>query len=167
MDTSPEFTEFEHDALTIVVFGASGDLAKKKTLPSLLELHRGGFLPARTQLLGVARSDMTTEQWHEKVSGHLDGPQDEIDDFLSIATYHACQYDDEEALAQILKEGAGELEVCDAGGQPAKCTCCSVQRSIATYSAWLPTSLAGSAAARYAPLPPATHPHSPAGGRHC
>jgi hypothetical protein len=36
------------DALTIFVVGASGDLAKKKTYPSLFDLFRLGFLPRNT-----------------------------------------------------------------------------------------------------------------------
>lgn len=32
-------------ALTIVVFGASGDLAKKKTLPAIFSLFVEGYLP--------------------------------------------------------------------------------------------------------------------------
>jgi glucose-6-phosphate 1-dehydrogenase len=36
------------DALTVFVVGASGDLAKKKTYPSLFDLFRHGFLPLNT-----------------------------------------------------------------------------------------------------------------------
>jgi hypothetical protein len=43
---SPGIEECDYlpDAVTIFVVGASGDLAKKKTYPSLFELHRSGFL---------------------------------------------------------------------------------------------------------------------------
>ncbi len=33
------------DPVTIVIFGASGDLAKRKLIPALYHLHAGGYLP--------------------------------------------------------------------------------------------------------------------------
>jgi hypothetical protein len=36
-------------SLSIVVLGASGDLATKKTFPAIFQLHRSGFLPRKLQ----------------------------------------------------------------------------------------------------------------------
>lgn len=46
-----------HDglSLSIVVLGASGDLATKKTFPALFQLYRQRFLPHRFQIVGYAR----------------------------------------------------------------------------------------------------------------
>ena len=41
---SVEHCQYLPDTLTIFVVGASGDLAKKKTYPSLFDLFRHGFL---------------------------------------------------------------------------------------------------------------------------
>jgi len=46
---------------TLVVFGATGDLARRKLLPAIYNLARDGALPERFELVGVAR----TEQPHE------------------------------------------------------------------------------------------------------
>ncbi|MDB5812344.1 MAG: glucose-6-phosphate dehydrogenase [Betaproteobacteria bacterium] len=50
-----------------VIFGATGDLMRRKLLPALFHLFAGGQLPARFHVLGVARSrDMTDagfRQW--------------------------------------------------------------------------------------------------------
>jgi glucose-6-phosphate 1-dehydrogenase len=44
-----------------VVFGASGDLARRKILPSLYSLSRAGMLPERHHIIGYARTDMDTD----------------------------------------------------------------------------------------------------------
>ncbi|TGZ58993.1 hypothetical protein CRM22_009307 [Opisthorchis felineus] len=43
----------------IVVFGASGDLAKKKTYPCIWWLFRDGLLPVKTYVIGYARSPLS------------------------------------------------------------------------------------------------------------
>ena len=50
---------------TVVIFGASGDLAKRKLLPALYNLvHCGqGMMPARSAVLGFARSPMSQEEF--------------------------------------------------------------------------------------------------------
>jgi glucose-6-phosphate 1-dehydrogenase len=49
----------------IVVFGASGDLARRKILPALYSLSRKGHLPERHHIIGYARSEMDTEKFRE------------------------------------------------------------------------------------------------------
>jgi glucose-6-phosphate 1-dehydrogenase len=48
------------DALTeetvIVVLGASGDLAQKKTFPALFALYQQGYLPKDVHIVGYART---------------------------------------------------------------------------------------------------------------
>ena len=40
----------------IVIFGASGDLAKRKVLPALYNLSREGLLPDPCAIVGFSRS---------------------------------------------------------------------------------------------------------------
>ena len=47
--------------LTVVIFGASGDLTARKLVPALFNLHRKGRLPAECRILGVARSPFTDD----------------------------------------------------------------------------------------------------------
>jgi glucose-6-phosphate 1-dehydrogenase len=44
--------EYMDEALTIVVLGASGDLAKKKIYPVLWALYRDGLMPEQTRIVG-------------------------------------------------------------------------------------------------------------------
>ncbi len=47
----------------IVVFGATGDLARRKLLPALFERDRAGQIPAEARIIGVARRAMSGEEF--------------------------------------------------------------------------------------------------------
>ncbi len=49
---------------TVILFGASGDLAKRKLLPGMLHLWRSGLLP-HMQVVGTARHDLDRESFIE------------------------------------------------------------------------------------------------------
>jgi glucose-6-phosphate 1-dehydrogenase len=59
------------DPSVLVIFGATGDLAKRKLLPALYNLNADGLLPDRFAVVGVARQEMTLDQYREKVSADL------------------------------------------------------------------------------------------------
>ena len=48
---------------TIVIFGASGDLATKKLAPALADLYAKGRLGPEVKIVGVSRSDMTADEF--------------------------------------------------------------------------------------------------------
>jgi glucose-6-phosphate 1-dehydrogenase len=48
---------------TLVIFGATGDLARRKLLPALYNLAADGALPERFNLIGVSRSDKAHEDF--------------------------------------------------------------------------------------------------------
>lgn len=52
-----------HQAFTFIVFGASGDLAKKKTFPALFALFSQGLIPCNVNIIGFARSEMSRDQF--------------------------------------------------------------------------------------------------------
>lgn len=49
----------------LVIFGANGDLAKRKLLPALYNLDEGGLLPAEWRVIGTARSEMSDDEFRE------------------------------------------------------------------------------------------------------
>jgi len=51
---------------TFVIFGASGDLAKKKIYPTLWWLYRDDLLPKPTKFCGYARSKLTIASLKEQ-----------------------------------------------------------------------------------------------------
>ena len=53
------------DNHVIVMFGATGDLARRKLLPGLFRLAAAGLMPDRYQIIGSARRDLTGDQFRE------------------------------------------------------------------------------------------------------
>jgi glucose-6-phosphate 1-dehydrogenase len=51
---------------TLVIFGATGDLARRKLLPAIYNLAHDGALPERFQLVGIARKEKTHEDYREE-----------------------------------------------------------------------------------------------------
>jgi len=47
------------DPVTFVIFGGAGDLAHRKLLPALYNLHLDGLLPPRVAIVGAGRGDMS------------------------------------------------------------------------------------------------------------
>lgn len=113
---SPDEVEWlTASALTVVVVGASGDLAKKKTFPSLLNLYRDGLLPDDTVVWGYARSKLSDDELRERLRPYLLQEkcvsEDVVDKFLSICRYQGgSTYGDLEAYT-TLKEAIEEREV--------------------------------------------------------
>jgi glucose-6-phosphate 1-dehydrogenase len=97
----------------MVVFGASGDLARRKLLPALYSLARQQLLPPGFRILGYARSSYSDDQFRELAAESLRkhaaaGPQDpHWESFLASLHYLAGGYDDPagfECLCLRLKE---------------------------------------------------------------
>jgi len=56
----------------VVIFGASGDLARRKLGPALYELEREGLLPDATAVVGTGRSPLTDEQFRDRLRGGVE-----------------------------------------------------------------------------------------------
>src|SRR5215470_5407092 len=61
---SPAATE---DSCTLVIFGASGDLTRRKLVPALWSLFQSRVLPEPFAVIGVARSEMNNEQFRARM----------------------------------------------------------------------------------------------------
>ena len=94
-------------ATTLVIFGATGDLGKKKLFPSVWDLYERGILPEVFHVLGFARSEMSDEQFRVYVkdiivSARPEAPMDRVEMFLEHLHYHSGLFDDvQEALDMI------------------------------------------------------------------
>ncbi len=53
------------EPVTLVIVGGAGDLAHRKLLPALYNLHVDGLLPPRFAAVGVGRGDMTDESYRD------------------------------------------------------------------------------------------------------
>lgn len=56
------------DPCIMVIFGASGDLTKRKLIPALYNLARDNLLSREFAVIGFARRPMTNEEFREKIS---------------------------------------------------------------------------------------------------
>ena len=92
------------EGLAIVVIGASGDLAKKKTYPSLLSLFAGSLLPPNVVIYGYARSKMSDDDLRKKLGPYLEGKQEApvVEEFLSRCFYQSgAGYGDAEGWKEL------------------------------------------------------------------
>jgi glucose-6-phosphate 1-dehydrogenase len=55
----------------LVIFGASGDLTKRKLIPALYELHTQQLLPEKLAVLGVSRTELSDAGFREKMKEFL------------------------------------------------------------------------------------------------
>ena len=56
------------DSFILVIFGASGDLTKRKLIPALFALYKQNLLPDRFAVLGVSRSDLSDTAFRERMN---------------------------------------------------------------------------------------------------
>jgi glucose-6-phosphate 1-dehydrogenase len=75
LSESPEYVDPtpDHGAppFTMVIFGATGDLTKRKLMPSLLNLAKDGLLAGNFAVLGVAIQPMTDKEYRAKIEADL------------------------------------------------------------------------------------------------
>ena len=94
------------DPGVVVIFGASGDLTKRKLLPALFHLEQQGLLPAEFAIVGVARRDLKSAFAGDmkdgilKFGGGKEGDK-KIDAFIEKVDYHAMDFDDDAGYADL------------------------------------------------------------------
>ena len=95
----PEGNERIPEAGILVVFGASGDLTKRKLLPALFHLEQAGLLPEKFAIVGVARRPLGDKFAADMRAGILefggvDGSDPKLDHFVSNISYYPLKFDD-------------------------------------------------------------------------
>ncbi len=105
---------------TLVIFGATGDLAKRKLLPALYNLAHDGALPERFHLVGVSRKEKAREHYRaeceEAIHKYSRRTPDEavLKKLLQHVRYVPGEFDDESVYPELGKvldafeEQAGE-----------------------------------------------------------
>ena len=56
----------------LVIFGASGDLASRKLVPAMYEMHVAGQLHPSTVILGVSRTQKTDDTWRDELKAWIE-----------------------------------------------------------------------------------------------
>src|SRR5665213_1301597 len=87
------------DPCIVVIFGASGDLTKRKLLPALYHLEQSGLLPKDFAVVGVARrplEDSFAGDMKEGIvgGGGVDDSDPKLAPFIDRIQYHSMNFDD-------------------------------------------------------------------------
>src|SRR6266849_8453541 len=91
----------------IVIFGAAGDLTKRKLLPALYNLKASGLLPRQLAIIGVTRKEKSHEQFREEQSKDIRefatrDVDDKLWDELRRALYYqAGEFTDPETYTKL------------------------------------------------------------------
>lgn len=86
---------------TIVVFGADGNLAKKKILPTIFKLWKTKMVPRDLLVIGFARSAMSTAEFRKLVFKCIYDPRQtnlERKEFQGCCHYASGQFNDVDAI---------------------------------------------------------------------
>mgnify|MGYP001443881622 CR=1 FL=1 len=92
-------TETEPLTRRLVIFGAAGDLAKRKLIPALYELWKKELLPHNILIVGASRREHTKESWLH----HLG---DYPEEFCHWLDFVSCDLDNPESLNNLHDESA-------------------------------------------------------------
>jgi len=103
----------------LVLFGGTGDLAWRKLMPALFQAFRHGSLPPGGRIIGVARDDLSDDQYRELIRSRFDDVElakrptpEEFDRFAGLLHFlrmDLSQPRDYARLADLL--GARDAEV--------------------------------------------------------
>src|SRR5271165_6344478 len=99
----------------LVIFGASGDLTKRKLLPALFHLRQNNLLPEKFSIVGVARRPLGDEFAADMRDGIVqfggaDSSDPKLDDFVKQISYFPLNFDDPASYTGL----KAELERIDA-----------------------------------------------------
>jgi glucose-6-phosphate 1-dehydrogenase len=103
----------------LVIFGGTGDLARRKILPGLFRRFCAGQMPPQARVIGAARTDMDTTGFRTMVaeaikefSGSYSFTQAKLDAFLARIEYLAIDARGEKGWAELaeLMSGEGRVE---------------------------------------------------------
>lgn len=94
---------------SLILFGASGHLAKIKIYPALYVLALKKRLPDHFVLMGFARTPMTDDEFRTLIEKAIRADMPEVNesvlkDFLSLCHYHTGQYDEVQSFSELSKK---------------------------------------------------------------
>jgi glucose-6-phosphate 1-dehydrogenase len=122
METKPVYRATSTCAVEIpescglVIFGASGDLTKRKILPSLYRLQKNRLLPEKFFILGTGRTKMSTDQFRGEALSAVenafskDFDESSWNELVNRMDYSPIDYTVQETYTQSLKEKLLQLE---------------------------------------------------------
>ncbi len=89
-----------------VIFGASGDLTKRKLVPAIYSLYVQNMLPDKFIMLGVSRSAFTDDEFRNKMKSAINefkeiDDNSKIDEFIKKIFYTTIDFKDKESFKKL------------------------------------------------------------------
>lgn len=98
-------SDIKANATLFVIFGATGDLARKKIFPSFFELFKTNLLPKKIKIIAAARSKYSTEDFVENLKEHIKVEDKNIwNKFAQIIDYLSCDVENNAGLNTLGKK---------------------------------------------------------------
>jgi glucose-6-phosphate 1-dehydrogenase len=107
----------------LTIFGASGDLTRRKIIPALYNLFLDGWLPDRFAIIGVARTPMTDEQFRDHLHKGIAefsrraGEPAQWQDFAQRLSYLYGDYQDDKLWHDLTKRLVKLDQAADTAGR--------------------------------------------------
>jgi glucose-6-phosphate 1-dehydrogenase len=95
------------EPLILVIFGASGDLARRKLIPAIFDLYDKKLLPDNFVVLGVSRSNMSDDEFRDRVFlkadfvNFSDENKNAVDEFSKRLFYQPIDTNDSDDYAKV------------------------------------------------------------------
>ena len=90
---------------SITIFGATGDLARKKIFPALYQLVLLGHFPRTLNIIGYGRSQVQLATFVEKQCVNVvDQPALPKAEFMARISFHAGAYDSPDSFRELAQE---------------------------------------------------------------
>jgi glucose-6-phosphate 1-dehydrogenase len=89
------------DPHIIVIFGASGDLTKRKLIPALHQLFINHLLPGNFAIVGTSRTPLTDEQFRQRMTEFLPPEEEKNIQFLNHIYYQTIDYGQKEDYIKL------------------------------------------------------------------
>lgn len=99
--------DYQMEDLTFVLFGATGDLAKRKLFPALYNLFLNGKMPDSFSVIGLGRREWSHEFFHTKIEESLRAfsrthvQQDNLQEFLDHFRYCPLDVTDQNSYERL------------------------------------------------------------------
>ncbi|MGB7070169.1 MAG: glucose-6-phosphate dehydrogenase [Pyrinomonadaceae bacterium] len=103
------------DPCVMIIFGATGDLTKRKLFPALYNLAKDGHLPERFSIIGVGRQELENDEFRDQAAADLrefvqNKPDPKLFKWFEERTYYTGgDFDDDKKLFGDIKSLVAEV----------------------------------------------------------
>ncbi|MGA0333928.1 MAG: glucose-6-phosphate dehydrogenase [Kiritimatiellia bacterium] len=98
------------DSQTVVIFGGTGDLTRRKLLPALFAMHFEKRLPEKIRIVAFGRRDYSDESFREEMAEEVSrfqrvkGSEKEVKAFVEHIDYFKGELDDPESFSRLCRQ---------------------------------------------------------------